>query len=83
MSRLDKSLTNASYEIEVDHAAGVPISITMTLLAAVKGETEMDAKKKIVGGKHVAFTFKYTLSDFGKVEKLEVPAEAQKVLAKI
>lgn len=80
---MDKSLTNASYEIEVDHAAQLPVSITMTLLAAVKGETEIDAKKKITGGRHVAFKFKYSLSDFGKVEKLAVPPAAQKLLAKI
>ena len=82
MSSLDKTLANTYYEIEIDPKTQLPIAINMLILTGTRGATETKGKK-IVGGKHVAFTFKYTLSDFGKVEKLEVPAEAQKVLAKI
>ncbi len=83
MSSFDKSLANAFYEIEIDPASQLPVSIKILLLAATKGETEINKQKKIVGGKHVAFHFTYALSDFGKIEKPSVPREAQKLLAKI
>ncbi|MBI4607160.1 MAG: hypothetical protein HY721_34790 [Planctomycetes bacterium] len=79
---MDKSLTNALYEIEIDPQTQLPITIKMLLLAATKGETEVNKAKKIVGGRHVAFHFRYDLSDFGKVEKPKIPQEAQRLLAK-
>ena len=82
LSSLDKSMTNAYYDIEIDPAAQLPVSIKMVLLAATKGETEVNKARKIVGGKHVAFHFTYALSDFGKTERPAIPKEAQKLLAK-
>ena len=82
MSSLDKSLTNAYLDIEIDHATQLPVSMKVVLLAATKGETEVDKAKKIVGGKHVSFHFNYTFSDFNQVEKPNVPKEAQRLLAR-
>lgn len=81
MSRLDRSLTNSYYEIEIDPETQLPVSINTVLIAAIKGESEAKGKK-IVGGRHVAFHFKYTLSDFGKVKPPSVPKEARKLLAR-
>ena len=82
MSSLDKSLSNAYYEIEIDPALELPVSMKVVLLAATRGETEVDAKKRIVGGRHVAFHFQYSLSDFGKIEKPAIPREALRLLAR-
>ncbi len=76
-------MTSAYYDIEIDHASQLPVTVKMVLLAATKGETEVDkATKKIVGGKHVAFWFNYKFSDFGKITKPDVPREAQRILAR-
>ena len=69
MSGLDKTITNANYEIDLDQKTGLPKKIRVVLLTGRKGETDVE-KKKIVGGRHVAFHFEYTLSDFGEAEKL-------------
>jgi hypothetical protein len=82
LSSLDKSLTNASYEIEIDPETQLPVRLKVLLLAAIRGETECDKAKRIVGGRHVAFEFEYRLSQFGKVEKPQVPFEAMRLLAK-
>jgi hypothetical protein len=42
---------------------------------------ERGGGKQIVGGKHVAFHFEYRLSDFGKVERIKIPPEAERLLA--
>ena len=81
MSSLDKTLANSYYEIEIDPKTQLPVAINMLVLTGTRGATETKGKK-ITGGKHVAFHFQYRLTDFGKVEKLEVPPEAQKLLAK-
>ena len=82
MSSLDKSLTNAYYEIEIDPALQLPVAIKVVLLAATKGETEIDKRtKRIVGGTHVAFHFTYALTDFGQIKKPEIPRDAEKLLA--
>lgn len=39
------------------------------------------ATKKIVGGKHVAFHFDFSFSDYHKLEPPQVPKEAQKLIA--
>ena len=70
------------YEIEMDPATKLPVRIKMVLCAAIRGETESNKAKKIVGGRHVAFHFDYTLSDYGKIEKPSVPVEAMKLLAR-
>ena len=74
-------MTNAYYEIEINPETQLPVSIYMVILTGSKGGTETKGKQ-ITGGKHVAFHFKYELSDFGKVEKPEIPLPAQKLLAK-
>ncbi len=81
MSSLDKSITNAWYEIEIEPSTQLPVSIKMTVLAGQKGGTETKGKK-ITGGKHVAFHFLYTLSDFGKLKMPAIPPEARGLLAK-
>jgi len=82
LSSLDKTLTSAYYEVEIDPETRFPISVHMVLLAAVKGETEVDKSKRIVGGKHVAFHFRYALGEFGKLEKPQIPRDAERLLAK-
>ena len=80
MSSLDKTIANCFYEIEVDPATQLPLTLRMLILTGTRGGTEAKGKQ-IVGGKHVAFHFEYRLSDFGKVERIQVPPEAQRVLA--
>ena len=80
MSSLDKTIANCFYEIEVDPATEMPVTIKMLLLTGTKGGTEAKGKQ-IVGGKHVAFHFEYRLSDFGKVERIKIPPEAERLLA--
>lgn len=70
------------YEIEMDPQTKLPVRIRMVLCTAIRGETETNKAKKIVGGRHVAFQFDYTLSDYGKVEKTSVPVAAMKLLAR-
>jgi hypothetical protein len=82
VSGADKTLTNAYYEIEIDPETLLPARIKITALTGRRGQTRAEGKK-IVGGEHAAFIFEYTLSEFGKVEKPEVPAEAAKVLARL
>jgi len=82
LSRLDKSLTNASYEIEIDPATRLPVRLKVLLLAAIKGSTETDKAKRITGGKHLSFHFEYSLGEFGKIEKPKIPPEAQRLLSK-
>ena len=53
----------------------------MVILTGTRGGTEAKGKT-ITGGTHVAFRFDYVLSDFGKLTKPEIPAEARKVLAR-
>jgi len=78
---VDKTITNAYYEIEIDPAKQIPLSINMVILTGTRGETE-SKDKKIIGGRHVAFHFKYEMSSFGKLKKIVIPPEAQKVLAR-
>ena len=78
---MDKTITNAYYEIQIDPRTVLPVRIRVTVLTGSRGDTEVE-KKKITGGKHVAFHFEYRLSKFDKLEKVEVPRSAQKLLAK-
>ena len=80
MSRLDKSITNAYYKIEIDPKTTLPKSVRLTVLTGRKGST--DAKnKKIVGGEHVAFHFEYRFSKYGKQKQPDIPKAAKKLLA--
>ena len=78
---MDKTITNSWYDIEIDPATQLPVSIRVVILTGSRGGTEAKGKK-IMGGEHVAFHFTYKLSDFGKVEKPVVPPEAARLLAK-
>ena len=77
---MDKTLTNAYYEFDIDEKTLLPTRIRMTVLAGSKGTTVRKGNK-IVGGEHVAFHFTYSLEDFGKVKRLEIPREALKLIA--
>lgn len=79
---MDKTITNAYYEIELDHKSGLPRRIHVTVLTGTRGSTEVDKKKKIISGEHVAFHFEYRLSKFDDVEAVEVPRGARRLLAK-
>jgi len=81
VSGLDKSIANAWYEIEIEPSTQLPVRITMVVLTGTRGGTEAK-KSRIVGGRHVAFHFTYTLSDFGKLKRPAIPPEAQRLLAK-
>lgn len=80
LSSVDKTATNAYYDIEIDPATLLPLGVKLTVLTGKKGTTVTEGNK-IVGGDHVAFHFAYTLSEYGKAEKPEVPPEALKLLA--
>ena len=73
-------MTNARYEIKLSPETGLPRSIKVLLLTGRKGETDVE-KKKIVGGRHVAFHFLYKFRRFGRAEELEIPKAAGKLLA--
>jgi hypothetical protein len=77
---MDKTLTNAYYEFDIDEKTLLPRRIRMTVLAGRRGATEKEGRK-IVGGEHVAFHFTYLLKDYGKVKRLEIPREAARLLA--
>ena len=78
---MDKTITNASYEIVIDPATQLPTSIQLIVLTGTRGATEKKGKT-ILGGRHVAFHFNYELNSFGKLKKPTIPPEAQKLLAK-
>jgi hypothetical protein len=80
VSGLDKKLTNAFYEIEIDRQTSLPVKIRLTVLSGQRGKT-LAKGQKIVGGEHVAFHFEYSLSEFNEVKPPEIPADAQKLLA--
>ena len=77
MSRVDKTRTQAFYEIDVDLATNLPKSIKMVILTGVRGA---DEDKPIANQEHVAFHFDYRMKDFGKVAAFEVPPAARKLL---
>ena len=81
MSSLDKSVTNAMYEIEIDPETVLPVRIHVTVLTGRRGTTEMEGKK-ITGGEHVAFHFEYRLEKFGELDRLEIPSDARRLLAR-
>ncbi len=81
MSSLDKTLTNAYYEIEIHPTTRLPVKIAILLLTGTREGTVMK-DKKIIGGRHVAFHFEYELSNFGKLKTPKIPPEAEKLLAK-
>jgi hypothetical protein len=81
VSGTDKRTTNAFYEIEIEPETKLPVRITVSVLTARKGTTEIKGEK-IVGGQHVAFHFEYQLSEFDKVSPPKIPPEAGKLLAK-
>ncbi len=74
---MEKSVTRSFYEITFDKENFRPTSLKMVVLAAVKGE-KIDPK--LEKGEHVAFTFDYSFSSYGEIAKLDVPADARKIL---
>jgi len=77
---VDKTLTNAYYEIEIDHTRGLPVHLRIVILTGTKGTNTEANGMKITGGKHVAFHYDYDLSDFEKLQPPKIPAEAWKQL---
>ena len=59
---MDKTITNSWYDIEIDPATQLPVSIRAVILTGSRGGTE-SMGKKITGGEHVAFHFTYKLSE--------------------
>jgi len=82
LSSVDKTLTNAYYEIEIEPKTHLPLNIKVVILTGTRGTDTQTKGKTIIGGKHVAFHFAYELSDFGKLKKPTIPPEAQKLLAR-
>lgn len=74
---MDKTRSQAIFEIDVDLATNLPKSIKMIVLTGVRGG---DDDKAIGNQEHVAFHFDYNLKDYGKVAAFEVPKQAQKLL---
>ncbi len=81
MSRVDKTITNAYYEFDIDEKTMLPKRIRVTVMTGRRGLTEKKAGR-IVGGEHVVFRFSYSLRNFGKVDDLKIPTEAGKLLTK-
>lgn len=79
---MDKRLTNAYYEFDIDEKTLLPKRIRMTILAGRRGATEKKGRR-IVGGEHVAFHFTYYFKDYDEVEKLEIPREAHRLLTSL
>lgn len=79
---MDKTITNAYYEIEIEPENKLPVRMHVVILTGTKGGDTEAKGKKILGGKHVAFHFVYDLSEFGKLSKPAIPPEAAKLLAK-
>jgi hypothetical protein len=76
---VDKTATNAYYDIEIDPKTQLPAAIALTVLTGKKGTT-LTSGNRIIGGDHVAFHFRYRLSDYGKVGAHRIPEEAKKLL---
>jgi len=82
LSSVDKTITNAYYEVEIDSLTKLPVSIKAVVLSGTRGGTEAKGMK-IIGGKHVAFHFQYEICSFGELKRPAVPPEALKQLAKL
>ena len=82
MSRVDKTITNAFYEITFDTKTNLPKNIRLTVLTGRRGATEKEGQK-IKGGEHVAFHFEYSFSDYNKILPPQIPVEAQRLLRKM
>jgi hypothetical protein len=80
---VDKTVTNAFYEIEIEPETTLPVRISLTVLTGTRGGATDKDGKKITGGRHVAFHFVYSLSEFEKLEAPQIPPEAQKLLTKL
>jgi hypothetical protein len=78
---LDKTLTNAYYEIEIDPETVRPVKISLVVLTGKRGDT-VTKGQKIVGGQHVAFHFDYALSGFDEGSPPTIPPEASRLLTK-
>jgi len=82
LSKVDKSLTNAYYEIEIDPDTQLPVNIHVVILTGTKGGDTEAKGKKITGGRHVSIIMNYKLTEFGKLKPPTIPPGAQKQLAK-
>ncbi|MCI0651768.1 MAG: hypothetical protein L0Z55_07780 [Planctomycetes bacterium] len=79
MARVDKTSTNAYYEIDLDTKSNLPTSIKFVVLTGVKSTKDENGKKS-ESEEHVAFKFNYNLGLWDSVEKFSVPPAAKKVL---
>jgi len=79
---VDKTRTNAYYDIEIDHSLELPVKIKVLILTGTRGTSTETSGGKITGGRHVAFHFTYELSDFGKIEAPKIPPDAMRLLAR-
>jgi hypothetical protein len=77
---VDKKLTNAFYEIEIDPSKQVPVAMKVCIMTGTKGGATETKGRKITGGKHAVFNFYYTFADYGTIEKPTIPPEAMKLL---
>lgn len=74
---MEKSISRCLYEIEFDEKTNLPKSMRMVVLAGVKNAKN---DPKLEKGEHVAFTFDYEFSNFGGVEKFQIPREVAKLI---
>ncbi len=80
MSKVDKTLTNAYYEIEIDPSKQMPVAMHVVIMTGTKGGATESKGRKITGGRHAVFHFNYTLSDYGTLQSPTIPPEAMKLL---
>lgn len=73
---MDKSISRCFYEISYDPATFLPTKVRMVVLAGLKGSPDKTLEKD----QHVAFTFDYSFSRYGEVERFEVPREVAKMI---
>jgi hypothetical protein len=81
LSKVDKTITNAYYVIDIDRKSQRPVSVQFVVMTGEKGGTEAKGKK-ITGGRHVVFMFEYKLGDYDQLKAPTLPPEAAKLLAR-
>lgn len=81
MSRADKTQTRISYDLILDERNERLVELRVTVLCAMRQERgPAGSPHAFSTDEHVAFLTTYKLSGHGEVGKLELPAEAGKLL---
>jgi len=77
---VDKSVTRAFYDIELDARSREIKGFSLTVLTAVRDTKELPAAKRLGNVDHIAYYFNYEISDYGKVDRFDVPKEVASIM---